>query len=345
LILTSPLKIRRPSYRVLALLGAFSIIIAWAWYTQPSTVFYLTAGWLVTVAVLLWWGNRQLTLRFDKLLPWSRWGNLRFFIHLTLGLLYLLVLMNLSYLALKLMLTTDPPTVGQILTTNLWGAVIFIPVFSIYFSLHFLKHWRRSELAAEKIQKENMRSQLNSLKSQLDPHFLFNNLNILSALIDSDPQRSKKFVDKFAEVYRALLQSKASDDLILLSEELEFIDAYMYLIRTRFDNNIQFTRNLKPGFQTRMIPPLTLQLLIENAIKHNLIHDGSPLTIHLLQIEDDYLMISNSLNEKNEKQERKGSGLLNIQNRYAYFTDKPVRILKTDSHFEVHIPLLEIEQA
>jgi hypothetical protein len=344
LILTSPLKTRRLSYLLLTLLLAGGIV-AWAWYTQPSTVFYLTAGWLVTVAVLLWWGNRQLTLRFDKLLPWSRWGNLRFFIHLTLGLIYLLVLMNLSYLALKLMLTTDPPTIGQILTTNLWGAVIFIPVFSIYFSLHFLKHWRRSELAAEKIQKENMRSQLNSLKSQLDPHFLFNNLNILSALIDSDPQRSKKFVDKFAEVYRALLQSKATDDLILLTEELEFIDAYMYLIRTRFDNNIQFTRNLKPGFQTRMIPPLTLQMLIENAIKHNVIHEGSPLTIHLLQLDDDYLMVSNSLNEKNEKEERRGSGLLNIQNRYAYFTDKPVRILKTDSHFEVHIPLLEIEQA
>jgi hypothetical protein len=338
------LKTRRLSYLLIASLAVGSII-TWALYTRPSTVFYLTAGWLVTVAVLLWWGNRQLSLRFDRLLPWSRWGNLRFFVHLTLGLLYLLVLMNLSYLALKLMLTTDPPTVGQILTTNLWGAVIFIPVFSIYFSLHFLKHWRRSELAAEKIQKENMRSQLNSLKSQLDPHFLFNNLNILSALIDSDPQRSKKFVDKFAEVYRALLQSKATDDLILLSEELEFIDAYMYLIRTRFDNNIQFTRNLKPGYQARMIPPLTLQMLIENAIKHNVIRVGSPLSIHLLQLEDDYLMVSNTLNEKSEKNERKGSGLQNIRNRYAYFTDKPVRILKTDAHFEVHIPLLEIEQA
>lgn len=344
MILTSTLRTRRLYYLLITALAAGSIA-AWAWYSEPSTVFYLTTGWLIIVAVLLWWGNRQLTLRFDKLMPWNRWGNLRFFVHLTLGLTYLLVLMNLSYLALKLMLTTAPPTIDQVLATNLWGAMIFIPVFSIYFSLHFLKHWRRSELAAEKIQKENMRSQLNSLKSQLDPHFLFNNLNILSALIDTDPQRSKKFVDKFAEVYRALLQSKATDDLILLSEELEFIDAYMYLIRTRFDNNIQFTRNLRPGYQTRMIPPLTLQLLIENAIKHNVIHDGSPLTIHLLQLEDDYLMVSNTLNEKNQKDERRGSGLLNIQNRYAYFTDKPVRILKTETHFEVHIPLLEIEQA
>jgi hypothetical protein len=338
------LKARQLSYLILttAFIGAVTV---WAWVARPQTVFYLTAGWLIIVSALLWWGNRQLTIRFDKLLPWSRWGNLRFFIHLTLGLLYLLLLMNLSYLALKLMLTTDPPTVGQIITTNIWGAFIFIPVFSIYFSLHFLRHWRTSELAAEKMQKESMRSQLNSLKSQLDPHFLFNNLNILSALIDSDTQRSKMFVDKFAEVYRALLQSKTSDDLIPLSEELEFIDAYMYLIRTRFDNNIQFTTNLKPEHKTRMVPPLTLQMLVENAIKHNVIKEGAPLAIHFLQLEDDYLMVSNTLNEKSEKEDRKGSGLMNIKNRYAYFTDKPVRVLKNDSHFEVHIPLLEIERA
>jgi LytS/YehU family sensor histidine kinase len=277
-------------------------------------------------------------------LPWSRSGNFRFFVHLTLGLLYLLLLVNLTYVILKITMTNTHPTGEQIVVTNFWGAVIFIPVFSIYFSLHFLKHWRESELATAKVQKENMRSQLNSLKSQLDPHFLFNNLNILSALIDNDTQRSKKFVEKFAEVYRALLRSK-SEDLTSLAEELEFIDAYMYLIRTRFEDNIQLTCNLKAEGRKRMLPPLTLQLLIENAIKHNVIQEGQPLTIHLLQLDDDYLMVSNSLNEKKEKDERIGSGLINIRNRYAYFTDKPVKILRSDTHFEVHIPLLEIEHA
>jgi LytS/YehU family sensor histidine kinase len=252
--------------------------------------------------------------------------------------------MNLSYLGLKLMLTTDPPTIEQMIVTNVYGAFIFIPVFSIYFSLHFLKHWRKSELETEKIQKENMRTQLNLLKSQLDPHFLFNNLNILSALMDTDISRSKKFIDKFAEVYRVLLQSKTSDDLVSLTEELSFIDAYMYLIRTRFDDNIQFTQDLKPSGKARMIPPLTLQLLIENAIKHNIVEESTPLAIQLLQIEDDYLIVSNTLNEKGVIENRKGSGLVNIQERYAYFTDKPVKINKTTSHFEVHIPLLEIER-
>jgi LytS/YehU family sensor histidine kinase len=89
---------------------------------------------------------------------------------------------------------------------------------------------------------------------------------------------------------------------------------------------------------------MTLQLLIENAIKHNVIQEGNPLAIHLLQLDDDYLMVSNTLNEKPDKQERPGSGLINIRNRYAYFTEKPVKIIRTQTHFEVHIPLLEIEQ-
>ena len=342
--LTTTLKTRSLAFLITAL-AIVSGVGIWAWLTQPSAAFYLTSGWLITVGILLWIGNRQLTLRLDKRLPWNLYGSFRFFIHFALGLFYLLGLMNISYLVLKLSMTTDPPTVDQLIATNVFGAFIFIPVFSIYFSLHFLRHWRKSELETEKIQKENMRSQLNSLKSQLDPHFLFNNLNILSALIDNDPVRSKKFVDKFAEVYRAILQSKTSEDLIPLAEELEFIEAYMYLIRTRFEDNIQFTLNLKSNTRARMIPPLTLQMLIENAIKHNVIQDGAPLAIQLLQIEDDYLIVSNTLNEKKDRDERKGSGLINIRNRYAYFTDKPVQIVKSKSHFEVHIPLLEIEQA
>jgi hypothetical protein len=341
LIADSLLKTRKILYLVMALVLA-SVIGVWMWYKQPSTVVYITLGWMITILILLWWGNIQLTRRLDKLLSWSRWGNFRFFLHLTLGLLYLLLLVNLTYLLLKLTLTTEPPTIEQVVVTNFWGAVIFIPLFSIYFSLHFLKHWRRSELATEKVQKENMRAQLHSLKSQLDPHFLFNNLNILSALIDTDTRKSKLFVEKFAEVYRALLIRNA-DDLISLPEELEFMEAYMYLIRTRFEEHIQFTTNLLPNFKTRMIPPLTLQMLVENAIKHNVIQEANPLAIQLLQLEKDYLIVSNTLNESGVARDRQGRGLLNIRNRYVYFTDKPVKIIKSETHFEVHIPLLEIE--
>jgi hypothetical protein len=320
---------------------AIAVLVVWVFSTQPSAAFYISSGWLIIIAVMLWWGNKGLTHGLDRILPWSRWGNFRFFVHLLLGLIYLLALVNLSYLVLKIILNS-PPTIEQIVVMNAWGAFIFIPVFAIYFSLHFLKHWRKSELEVEKFQKENMRSQLDLLKSHLDPHFLFNNLNILSSLIDKDQNRSRLFVEHFADVYRSMLRTKA-DDLIPLAEEIEFIESYIYLIRTRFEDNIQFTIDLKKDQKNLMVPPLTVQMLIENAIKHNNISEKDPLRIHLLQTEDRYLIVRNTLKEKKEPLSSDGSGLLNIQRRYAHFTSNNVKVIRSDTHFEVQIPLLEIE--
>lgn len=338
--------LKKPSAKVLITVPVLVAVIALVLYQRnPGPIFYFSAGWLLFIALLLWVGNRQLTVRLDRWLPWSKFGNWRFFVHLLLGLAYLLVLINLIYIGIRYFLTDSGPTMEQMVVMNVWGAAIFIPVFSLYFSLHFLKHWRESVLEVEQIQKEKMRSQLDSLKNHLDPHFLFNNLNILSSLIDKDKAASKIFIEKFAEVYRSLLRSK-SDDLILLQEELEFIDTYMYLIRVRFENNIQFVNKVSGAARSKMLPPLTLQMLLENAIKHNLISESQPLQIELLEGQDDYLVMRNTLHKKMVvAKESHGSGLGNIQYRYAPFTDKPVRVQKSNNHFEVHIPLLEIEMA
>lgn len=316
-------------------------IILWVVQANPGASFYFSVGWLLSITVLLWWGNRRLSFWLDRVLPWSTWGNRRFFLHLVLGLACLLLLINLTYGVLKITLTADPPTVEQLIVMNVYGVFIFVPVFSIYFSLHFLKHWRKSELEVARFQRENMRAQLDSLKNHLDPHFLFNNLNILSALIDTDTARSREYVDKLAEVYRAILRRKA-DDLIPVAEELAFVDSYMYLLRARFEENVQFSVDLNLVCLRCMVPPLTVQMLLENAIKHNRIQPGNPLKIELYTAENDYLVVSNTRSEKPQA-ETSGSGLKNIQNRYAYFTDKPVKIVRSESHFQVSIPLLRIE--
>jgi sensor histidine kinase YesM len=332
-------------YLKYSILGVLIIVIAIILYlSEPGPVFYFSAVWVLTIAVLVWFGNRLLTKNLDKKLSWSKWGNSRFFIHLFVVLCYLLLLVNVTYYIIKTTLTADPPTREQLIVMNAYGALIFIPAFSIYFSLHFLKHWRESEVESARYQKETMRSQLDLLKNHIDPHFLFNNLNILSALIDKDKQASKIFIDKFAEVYRALLKT-ASNDLITLNDELNFIQSYIYLIRTRFETNIQFTINVREETKRKMIPPLTLQMLIENAIKHNIILENQPLQIEITTDQEN-LAVSNTLNAKNktvDEEEEGGSGLLNIEKRYAYFTSRPVKIVKTSSHFEVTVPLLEVE--
>lgn len=317
-------------------------VASWIAIVGPSATIYLTAGWIALVAALLWLGNTGLTRLLDRLMPWHRAGSFRLFTHMFFGLVFLLLMVNITYVLLKVILTEGAPTGEQIIVTNVFGVVMFVPAFSIYFSLHFLRHWRQSVLEKETMQKEQMRSQLLSLKHQLDPHFLFNNLNILAALVDHDPVRSRRFIEKFADVYRALLRTN-TDDLVTLREELEFIDAYMYLLRTRFDDVIHYHADLSRRVDAKMLPPLTLQLLVENAIKHNTFHETAPMTIQLLQPQDDYLVVRNSLSEKKPSRKKSGSGLANIRARYAYFTDKPVRIIRTDTHFEVHIPLLEKE--
>jgi hypothetical protein len=300
-------------------------------------VLYFSLGWLGLISFLLWIGNRFLTKRLDKAMSWSRFGNLRFFTQLFLGLAYLLVLINGTYYAIKLPLTGNPPSAEQLIVANAWGSIIFVPVFSIYFSLHFLRHWRKSEFEMERYQKANIRSQLDSLKNHLDPHFLFNNLNILASLIDKDKNASKEFVHKFAEVYRSILKSKA-DDLISLGDEMNFIASYIYLLKTRFEESVQF--NIDVSSNDKMLPPLTIQMLVENAIKHNTM----PLAISIKQDGPDYLVVSNSLKRSNIEVSS-GTGLSNIRMRYAHFTEKPVEVSEENGNFEVRIPLLEIEHS
>lgn len=306
---------------------------------NPTSFIYYTVAWMAVVLMLLWTGNRLITKLFNRYLSWLSYGNIRFFLHLAAGIVYSLVVINATYWALKYMLTIDPPTQNQVIVMNVYGAILFIPAFSVYFSLHFLSSWKKSELESEKFQKASARSQLELLKSHLDPHFLFNNLNILSSLIDKDKEQSKVFLNKFAEMYRVLLRSK-TEDLIPLKQELEFIDLYCFLIKTRFEESIQFHINIPRDKYNFMLPPLTVQLLIENAIKHTSITETKPLHI-TIATGTTSLTVSNSLNERVREENAKGSGLENIRQRYSYFTAQPVLVEKTQDTFRVTIPLLE----
>ncbi len=307
----------------------------------PSAIYY-SAGWIIVVLALLIVGNSLIAKVFNNKLPWLQFGRKRLFSQLGIGILYSLVIINLAYFIFKIAFTNEPPIASQLIVTNAYGLVIFIPIFCVYFSLHFLKHWEQSALETERFKKETLKSQLDNLKNHLDPHFLFNNLNILSSLIDYDKNESKKFLDKFADVYRALLKTK-DEDLITLEEELAFIDAYVYLLKTRFEENIQVNIAVEGDAIFKMLPPLTIQLLIENAIKHNVISEKRPLVINIATHGNE-LEVSNTLFEKPKGSDALvGSGLANIKTRYQFFSNAVVRIEKNADQFCVAVPLLEVE--
>ncbi len=309
---------------------------------DPEPTFYYSIGLLIVVTILLWIGNRWITKLFDWYFPWLKFGNKRFFSHLLVGIVYSLSIFNLAYLIFKLAFTEDPPVAEQFILINTFGAIFIIPIFSIYFSLYFLDYWQKSELEMEKFQKESMRSQLATLKSHLDPHFLFNNLNILSSLIDKDRDQSQEFLVRFAQVYRTMLLTKV-EDLITVEEEMDFIGSYIYLIQTRFEENIVFDINIDEEANYSMLPPLTIQLLIENAVKHNIITEKRPLRISI-KAKPQKLMVINSLYEKPEDLKTKsGTGIKNIKERYSYFSDGELKFEKTSDEYKVTLPLMEIE--
>jgi sensor histidine kinase YesM len=307
-----------------------------------TTLQVATVIWIVLAALLLWFGNSLISRLLDKKITWLQYGNIRFFLQLFIIIVYSLSVINGLYLGLKIYFTDGLPTLLQLLVTNVYGALIIIPMSSIYFGLYFLKSWNKSQLEAERLQKESAKAKFKALVNHLDPHFLFNNLNILSALIDIDTKQSQKYLEKFAEVYRVVLQTD-NDQLVSLRKELEFVEAYIYLINIRFEDLLSIEIKIPESKKDAQLPPLTLQMLIENAMKHNIITEERPLSIKV-SAAGNFLTIKNSLNQKPMEANNTGSGLENIAMRYEYFTDNKLVIENNGTEFIVKAPLIEVEE-
>lgn len=307
-----------------------------------TTLQVVTVIWVVLAALLLWFGNSLISKLLDKRITWLKYGNIRFFLQLFIIIVYSLSVINGLYLGLKVYFTEGLPTLLQLLVTNVYGALIIVPTSSIYFGIYFLKSWNKSQLEAERLQKESAKAQFKALVNHLDPHFLFNNLNILSALIDIDTKQSQKYLEKFAEVYRVVLQTD-NDQLVSLRKELEFVEAYIYLINIRFEDLLNIEIKIPESIKDAQLPPLTLQMLIENALKHNYITEDKPLDISI-SAAGNFLTIKNSLNQRPMEANNTGSGLDNISMRYAYFTDNKLVIENTGAEFIVKAPLIEVEE-
>jgi LytS/YehU family sensor histidine kinase len=184
-------------------------------------------------------------------------------------------------------------------------------------------------------------SQFGALKNQVNPHFLFNSLSILSSLVKKDPDLSEQFIERFSRAYRYILEQRDSDT-VLLAQETDFLRAYTFLLQTRFEHKFHVRIDLDDAvLQTTKIPALTLQLLVENAVKHNRMSGKEPLDIVITTTADGMLEVRNPFRPRGEKVDSTGVGLQNIINRYALLTDRPVYVCEQDDAFVVRVPLLK----
>ncbi|MDA9928376.1 histidine kinase [Flavobacteriaceae bacterium] len=207
----------------------------------------------------------------------------------------------------------------------------------VYHLIYFYKSIQDKKLASHKIKEGRVTAQLGALKNQLDPHFLFNSLNVLTSLIEESPEKAQQFTTTLSRVYRYVLENK-EEDTISLEEEFKFAKAYMKLLKMRFEDGLQYHIPASPSYNHLKIAPLSLQLLLENAIKHNSISEASPLEIRVYE-EDGYLFVSNNIQLKKTFYSS-GIGLQNIIKRYKSLTDKEVLISDSDNQFVVQLPIL-----
>ncbi|HEX8657768.1 MAG TPA: histidine kinase [Hymenobacter sp.] len=312
---------------------------------EPEGFLWVVLLYYVSLTTAIYEGSDWIAHRLDRHVPWTGQVGKRLGVQLLATLLYSLVVTLLSYTALKLFLIWwlhQPDHFGlyHLSLESAFGLLLAMLVNALQLSLGFLRFWQEEKLVAERWQKENARAQLESLKDQVNPHFLFNSLNILSELIDEDPEAAKHYVDKLAEVYRYVLRSRQVE-LIALNEELTFVQAYAFLLEKRFGSGLRIELRVPPAAQDAYLPPLALQMLLENAIKHNVVSRKHPLTV-CLWVEGAQLLISNNLQLRTDAGPATRMGLHNIYKRYEYLSDQVPIVEPTKTQFLVRLPLLPL---
>ena len=207
-----------------------------------------------------------------------------------------------------------------------------------FYSYYFFKEISQKAIQKHQVVAKTESAKFEGLKSQIDPHFLFNSLNVLTSLIGENPPKAEQFTTHLSQIYRYVLEQK-DKDLVPLEEELRFARIYMELLKMRFENAIQYQLPETLTKSNYKILPLSLQLVLENAVKHNTISEEQPLRIEIKE-EDGYLIVRNNLNEKRIMRKGTGVGLKNINERYALLTHKKMSIQKEETHFVISLPLL-----
>lgn len=210
----------------------------------------------------------------------------------------------------------------------------------IYEGLYLLDQWRQLYREKERLLKAEWQARFDALKSQVNPHFLFNALNALSTLIDESPALAGQYVDELSKVYRYLLQSNERE-LTTLETELDFIESYAHLLQTRYGAGFSVSVQVPADYRTYLVPPLTLQLLVENAVKHNVVQVKRPLLVEITTTQSGQLMVRNNLQRKSGRVFSHGVGLNSIATRYQMMDQAEIGVEDNDGYFTVLLPLLE----
>jgi two-component system, LytTR family, sensor kinase len=307
-----------------------------------TQAYWVNFGFSLFYTALYWHICRHFFIKGNAKYPDIKDNPVRLAWILSFCLVFIFSVCNVIHFCIEPYLGVSIREIPKILQINAASFVSFLVIAGMYESMRYLSLLKKTLVEKEQLERENVVSQLEGLKNQVNPHFLFNSLNTLIHIIPENPDTAVRFVQKLSKVYRYILEIRDTNTTPL-SNELEFLKAYIFLLKERFGENLHVNIHDMQGMEERHIAPLSLQILFENAIKHNIISSEKPLVIDLF-IEGDKLIVKNNLQRKNQVQEGTGVGLENIKNRYQLVSKKDVAVIITAQSFMVTLPLLDIDK-
>jgi len=294
---------------------------------------------IIITAVIIFEGNLRIDNGLGKKYPWATMPKKRIIVQFLLSLGYTIFLLYTLMFVIHFMKSGKyeliNPKMGQVLIP---ATFVTIAAIAIDIGYQFFKAWKQGLIEVEKYKTESANAQLLNLKNQLNPHFLFNNLSVLTSLVYKDQDKAVDFINELSKVYRYVLDNKNAE-LVRLREELDFLEHYIYLLKIRFGDSIEFLINIDKNTREGYLPPMCLQMLVENTIQHNETSQANHLKV-LIYTEKNHLIIENAIQPRSDKPESSQTGLKNIASRYAFFTDEKTDVIRTDKMFKVVLPLI-----
>ncbi|MEO1049614.1 MAG: histidine kinase [Bacteroidota bacterium] len=292
--------------------------------------------------------NALIINRLEIRLPWKEYAVKRIIIEfisttaIAFAITAAMVLIHHYFIIINVDFLSDSEGLKVSMFYNLVNIntinIIFIAAYEIIF---LYRERKRLQLESERQQKENILSQFETLKNQINPHFLFNSMNALSNLIENNPEQATQFTREFSKVFRHILELK-ENAVVEVSEELDLLKSYLFLQKTRFEENLII--DLKVGAErlSDLIPPFSLQLMVENAIKHNEISSTNPLHI-TIEDQGNFIIVKNNLQMRGDKVVSTKVGLRNLKERYKLLSEKKPEFFMEDDHYTAKLPLLYAE--
>lgn len=316
-------------------------------FTTEKTIenFGLTILISSMYSFILGGGNGLINDFLNKKFPWSEATTKRAIISIVAILITNIILVYfcnyINFVVFQKAATTEEYFLGKYNFINWFTINIALLISAFLHAKGFMEELKKAtkkEVVEQKLIAKSANAQLESLKNQLDPHFLFNSLNVLSSLIDENPVQAQKFTASMSKIYRYVLEQK-DKELVSVEDEVEFAQIYCDLLKTRFEDSVNFIFDVNEADAKKFVVPLSLQLLLENCIKHNLATSSKPLLIKIFS-QGDQLCIENNLQVREQIKESAGIGLANIVQRYALLTQRNVFIEKSEDYFKVKLPML-----